>query len=155
MSVRQPLLFFLQLFLDVLRDLHGVAARLLVNLEENGVVAVGGDTDPLRLGGELRPSRRLPAERRRWCPSATTVCGDFSDIREPGVGDDQIKFVVIFDPTDSDEDVGRGKRFGDIAQAHVEGLQFRRIDDTRYSSIAPPCTPTCATPLTSESAGRS
>jgi len=53
---------------------------------------------------------------------------DFIEVLETCVGNDEVKFVVLLQATNCDENVGRRECARDIGQRHVERLQFVWID---------------------------
>ncbi len=108
-------------------NLHGVAARLLIHLEEDGIAAVRGHAGPLRRGGMFDRRDILQAHHAGGRRTQHGLL-DLFELLEARVGDDQIKFVVLFEPPDRDKHVRGRERLRHLIERHLEGLKLIGID---------------------------
>src|SRR4029077_7106017 len=124
---RQLLLKLCQFSFDFAGDLNGVAARLLMNLENHRVAAVGSHADPL--GRSPLTNRGDISQPNQTARTGTNDrVTDLSDTPKPGIGHGEIQFVVIFHAADRLDDVGSGENLRHIAERQTIGIQARRVD---------------------------
>ena len=62
---------------------------------------------------------------------------DFVELLETRVRNDEVKFVVLFEAADRDQNIRRRECAGDFGQRHLERLQFVWIDSDAVFFDAP------------------
>nr|WP_269085349.1 hypothetical protein [Acidihalobacter prosperus] len=133
---RQARLYGFQSRLDRAVDGYGVAAELLVDGHQHGLMAVCGDRDPLRASGQPHGGHVI---ERHHAVLAGTQHGvaDLGEVLEAGVGEQQEQLVVGLQAADRADDVGGGERALDITHGQAEGGEARGIDgDAVFRGLA-------------------
>src|SRR5205807_8915793 len=105
---------------------HGVSGGLLINLKEDGVMTVGRNPDPLRLGRMLDSRNVFEQDDAIGCGAQDGVL-DFLELLKARVRNDQIQLVVLLEATDSDLDIRGRERACNLRQSQLERLQFVRL----------------------------
>ena len=126
-AVRELRAVIAELRLHVARDLHGVRIGLLVDLEDNGVVAVGGDACPLRDGAEFDGRHIGDAHE----PARALEQNGFADLARGGetaVGQREVELVVVLQAADGADRVGVRERLGDIGKREAVRFEARGVD---------------------------
>jgi hypothetical protein len=89
---------------DATRDFDCVTGWLLINLEKNRIVTIGGHADPLRLGRVF--NRGYIVEQHHTIGRGTQHgVLDFIEFFKTRVGNDEVKLVVLFQATDCNENI--------------------------------------------------
>ncbi len=108
-------------------DLHAVAGRLLVDLHQHRVLAVGIDLDPLRHVIQADPGHVAQAHHAARARVQHDLAQRLDRLRLV-VGQQQIELVVIGDAAHRLDRGGVADRSGDVGQAQVQRTQLVRID---------------------------
>lgn len=112
---------------DRLGHRHAVGPRLLVDVEQHGVLTIGGDAHPLR--HDALADRRDVAEAD-LCRAVgrNHHVAEFVELRDRGIGNHKIQFVVVLDAARGHQHVARTDRSRHIRKRQLVGSEARRID---------------------------
>ncbi len=123
---RQMGLVLGQLRFELPIDLHRVAARLLIDLEKDGLLPIGRDPRPFGRR-RARDSGHIFNQHHAVPAGAQGGQADAGQVRKAGIGHDQVKLVMILQAPHRGDDIGGRKRFGHFVEGKAEGRQFGRI----------------------------